>query len=804
MLQHEDMLKGFNHTAEIQVFWKTCEDVCLQQSDVHPFQDLMSRLITLYSQILEYQARVVNHLSKDAQSRAKDELTGQHDWKALAESVADLDSEMRDKPLYLVDKSIIYKNWEINRNQLDESNGFLEEIQRLTLESVDLLKASVNIQKTAEENELLKTLSSTLYEEGLSDVGDRVPNTCEWFFESPGFLKWRDIDTSGILWVSALPGCGKSVLAKYLIKKSRLTTKLLTTNIAHFFFKDGTERTSKTRAMRALLWQLLIKDPTGELIPHAASLRSAKANDSLGNNFEELWKLLEHCALLPACGDIILVIDALDECSKADRNDFIRALENFFSAKATDRSINLKLFITSRPLDEFNLDSPASKLFKHTIHIPFSRISKKEIGLVVEARMNELDRLDQGARAKISNHLTNMEAHTYLVIDLTITFIKDNQDCFGEPDEIDEQLRDLPTQTFKWYEKLLDPIGRDDYRKQRSSRLLHIVYGAVYPLTLQEANYALKLALKHRPFDSHQKLKSSLFLEDQFQNNIKKWTGFMVDVYDGKLNFIHQTAREFLNPSSQRDGEQCKEREDSNNQWYHTSRKGAHLLMFNICWEYLFNIGWEYLSTEYFDHGIHLSLDYPLLRYASEAWLDHAMASDPDSLEAIDLAKTPTLRDLWFLRAAKEGKDQTVAQLHKQGASVDINDKRLRSPLSLAAEGGHETVVKLLLEAKANVDSKDSDGRTPLWLAAEVGHEAVVKLLLEAKADVDSKDSHHSRTPLSYAAERGHEAVVKLLLNTGKVDVDSKDSYHGRTPLLYAAERGHEAVVKLLQSSSSL
>jgi len=92
MSQHEDMLKGFNDIAEIQVYWKTCEDVCLQQSDVHPFQDLMSRLITLYSQILEYQARVVNHLSKNTQSPAKDEITGQHNWKALAKSIADLHS----------------------------------------------------------------------------------------------------------------------------------------------------------------------------------------------------------------------------------------------------------------------------------------------------------------------------------------------------------------------------------------------------------------------------------------------------------------------------------------------------------------------------------------------------------------------------------------------------------------------------------------------------------------------------------------------------------------------------------------
>ena len=164
--QHENMLQGFNDTAEIQVYWKTCEDVCFEHSDVHPFQDMMSRLITLYSQILEYQMQVVNHLSKKTQPRAKNEVLGKHDWKALAESITQLNSELSNRLVDLVDKNIIYRKLQEQRNQIDESNEFLEVIQQLTLESVTLLKESVSIQKTADENDLLKIFSVTPYEEG--------------------------------------------------------------------------------------------------------------------------------------------------------------------------------------------------------------------------------------------------------------------------------------------------------------------------------------------------------------------------------------------------------------------------------------------------------------------------------------------------------------------------------------------------------------------------------------------------------------------------------------------------------------
>ena len=70
----------------------------------------MSQLITLYSQILEYQMRVVNHLSKNTLSRAEDKMTRKHDWKALAKSIINLYSEMSNKPLDLVDKDMIYRN----------------------------------------------------------------------------------------------------------------------------------------------------------------------------------------------------------------------------------------------------------------------------------------------------------------------------------------------------------------------------------------------------------------------------------------------------------------------------------------------------------------------------------------------------------------------------------------------------------------------------------------------------------------------------------------------------------------------
>ena len=71
------------------------------------------------------------------------------------------------------------------------------------------------------------------YEWYKNRVEDRVEGTCEWFLTHENFQSWLKQD-AGPLLVSADPGCGKSVLAKYLIDYGlpRAAT------ICYFFFKD--------------------------------------------------------------------------------------------------------------------------------------------------------------------------------------------------------------------------------------------------------------------------------------------------------------------------------------------------------------------------------------------------------------------------------------------------------------------------------------------------------------------------------------------------------------------------------------
>lgn len=91
------------------------------------------------------------------------------------------------------------------------------------------------------EAELLESLAFD-YKSDKDSVSGRVPDICEWFFEDHRFLEWRDSKHSRLLWVSAGPGCGKSVLSRSLIDDRRVYTSVMTSIVCYFFFKNNQEQ----------------------------------------------------------------------------------------------------------------------------------------------------------------------------------------------------------------------------------------------------------------------------------------------------------------------------------------------------------------------------------------------------------------------------------------------------------------------------------------------------------------------------------------------------------------------------------
>src|SRR6266699_739264 len=82
---------------------------------------------------------------------------------------------------------------------------------------------------TDEERNCIQMFRTSEYEQHKARNPDPADETCQWFLQHQKFHNWRESRTSSLLWVSADPGCGKSVLAKSLLERELLSTTFRTT-----------------------------------------------------------------------------------------------------------------------------------------------------------------------------------------------------------------------------------------------------------------------------------------------------------------------------------------------------------------------------------------------------------------------------------------------------------------------------------------------------------------------------------------------------------------------------------------------
>lgn len=226
------MLKGFNTISDVQLYGETCEKTYLQSSHRLGYQGLMEPLAKLYSHIIEYQARAICHLSRAQLSRAWQNMDGWNDWDGKAAMIDEL-AQHCSRCISPLEADEIRRNRDSQLQGMQKSQNILVGIRKVLKIDRELTQGNYEDQM---ERALLQDFASD-YEDYKDFNPERVPGTCEWFFKDDRFYKWRDSNTSSLLWVSAAPGCGKSVLSRALVDEQKLSTNVTTSSVCYFFFQ---------------------------------------------------------------------------------------------------------------------------------------------------------------------------------------------------------------------------------------------------------------------------------------------------------------------------------------------------------------------------------------------------------------------------------------------------------------------------------------------------------------------------------------------------------------------------------------
>jgi hypothetical protein len=590
-----------------------------------------------------------------------------------------------------------------------------EEHRDVSKEHRDIAKEQLQAQKDLAKERLseekqkchqlfrLTTSSRDVTYEWYKDrLEERVEGTCMWFLKHKHFQMWLK-QGSGPLLVTADPGCGKSVLAKYLIDHGLPRS----TTICYFFFKDQDQNTVR-QALCALLHQLFSLKPS--LIEHAMP-QFRKDGQGLINSTESLWKVLRNAIKDPQAGPVIMVLDALDECAESEFTDLMRNIESQFRGDPLGHGKS-KYLLTCRPYKQI-----VSK-FRHllgdfpNIRIPGEEESKtisQEVNRAITHRVNQLP-LSPNIKSHLEKRLRKISHRTYLWAYLVFDYLEED-DFIKTPMGVQSAIATLPASVNQAYDQILNKSKSEERPMVR--KVLSIILAASRPLTLSEMKVAVNI-------DATSQSIHDLGLEDEedFKSRLRSWCGLFVSIHYGKIYFLHQTAREFLladlaSPTTVPSGLR----------WNHSiTTRHAHAVLAEACVLYLnfFNSDVS-LLTDANGEGSYSSDRRAFLDYSAQNWGGHFRgAGIIDDATIIPFA----------LRICDPDSNSYTVWFKIYWETTMMRTTKYFTDLMLGSYYGHRAIVKLLLEKGADVESKDKDGRTPLSWAAENGHEAIVKLLL--------------------------------------------------------------------------
>lgn len=797
-IANEAQKNGFSYVTSRIGYWTTLER---QLANTGTWTEIVQdEFITLYQHLLEFQIRTVLRYYQGGFARFVQDLSS-NVWDQLITAIKDQERILHhDLQQYhnvhqLRALDLLKQN---SDRSLESNTKVLQALQDVQ----DLVRKAAENKLKEKEKECLRLFRLTdnqrdvTYEWYKSRVEERVQGTCVWAVEHENFQDWLELK-SGPLLITADPGCGKSVLSKYLIDEY-LPQRCPTATVCYFFFKDGDQNTVK-QALCALLHQLFGQRP--ELIKHALQEYDRNGDGLIGTT-SSLWQVFKDATHDERAGTIIIVLDALDEC---EPNEFKLLVHNLIK----EGESHVKFLLTSRPYGDVVFPFKYGDMLQRfpRVLIPGEKEDQSdqistEINHVIQVRIERFLHkygLKHQLRDTLWTELNKTKHRTYLWIYLVFDHLKTliTSDALKRTAQgFKTAIAKLPRTVEDAYERILNrPQG---VLRTTLRRVLRVMLAAQRPLTLSE----MQIVVNVEP-DTNSAKELDLEDEEDFSKRLRTICGLFVSIHQRKVYFLHQTAREFL----QAEAEQSTAPES----WRSSIRKTqAHGELAWICVRYISILDPD-VAHRASDYSL-LEREYPFLLYSRAFWGHHLRNGDLDDdfgimRTAMGLCKPGSKNfRIWapsfyfdtagypascfsrtFHVAVALGCNGLVRHLLREIRAEEINiahNERETTPLALAARHGHCDVMQLLIAAGAKVDI-GWDGRTPLYEAVNSKHPECVAILLNYGASVDFLDAS-GRTLLHVAAKTNNAEIGEMLANKG-IDIDATD-FDGNTALMECSQ----------------
>lgn len=599
--------------------------------------------------------------------------------------------------------------------------------------------------------------------------------------------------------------------------------------------------------LRSLIHQILTTQR--KLIRHVKVAYDIQG-PHLVDNFNELWRIFMAITTDKGSGSISIIIDAVDECEESTRVELLMRIATLIreaQSMTSSGSRCIKFLLTSRPL--ISRQYPLSHLQIEDL----DQNTVQDLRLVIQRKIEGIAQRTKcrpETREYLESTLYFKADRTFLWVSLVLRLMEKTP--LASQKDFQRIVEDLPKGLAAIYERFLYNIPTE--YQEVAALLLHFIAGSMRPLSLDEIR--ILLALK----DPQQSIASiEVDSQPNIQETIEAILGPLVRISNGRVYFVHQTAKDFLNSLH-------KQPDHPLSKTYGIDQINANFVLAKSCISYLllndFNMDnfaenqggtqdspnsplrtseddglndiWGELDlgdnlflrdpdVAEFERCSLVAERYALFDYSAVHWTSHfelCSSICPKDLQwsGLELLQSNTNKFLnWFryywcqreielafptsfdeyITACFFGHLTTIEFLAGIEAPIDVDTATCG--LFWASYKGHSRVVSHLLRQHTLPNREMIDHQTSLIVAARFDYLDIVQLLLGYKGiNVNSKGKN-ARTALSMAAGNGHLAVVECLLSHETIQPDVPDS-SGWTPIFWAVGGKYLEVARSLST----
>ncbi|KAL4778714.1 hypothetical protein BJX76DRAFT_362476 [Aspergillus varians] len=365
-------------------------------------------------------------------------------------------------------------------------------------------------------------------------VDAREESTGEWFIKEPLFEKWMQSDSKEVLWVTGIPGAGKSILASTIIDHLDAYCKSSpsTSGMAYFYCTYREDKTQEIQQITASLVSQLTSQSRGAAWALTSYYRNRLGAPEMYKrqpvNTDTLCEILQS-----SCTDlkqIFLVIDAIDEC----RDSFVVARRLLHVYR--DAGYPIKILLTSRE------DRSLMTVLEAFPKISLSNRIQQDIEIYLSAQMERKLRQQPGwctdeMRKEILQRIFTVADNMFQLASYQWYLVSEESYNY---DEIRSNLDSLPRTIDGIYRRILEKLESTPGDFELRRNILRWLVGSKRTMKLDELAEAIYIKDGQR--------KRNEFAVVNQPERLVRLCGSLVDInkHTNEVSLCHFSLKEFL------------------------------------------------------------------------------------------------------------------------------------------------------------------------------------------------------------------------------------------------------------------